>query len=129
MVEQPEHLLHDLDGLLIIVGRKVEKLEGGWRVCGAKTFLEGEVLLGVGGMTRMSLTNLATSWGRAPMMWANLVASAVIFNVKTCSAWANQTLGSSTQKGVSFGIRCVWHGGQGEGVLEQRRKLVKGDDK
>ena len=57
----------------------------------------------LGGMMRMSLTDLATSWGRAPMMWANLVASAVIFfNVKTCSAWENQTLGSSSQKGVSL---------------------------
>ena len=29
------------------------------------------------------------------------------------------------------GIRlcCVWHGGQGEGVFEQRRELAQGDDK
>ena len=43
-------------------------------------------LEGAGGLMRMSLTERATSFGRAPTMCANLVASAVIFRAKICSA-------------------------------------------
>lgn len=52
---------------------------------------------------RMSLTDLATSLGKAPTMCANLVASAVIFfRAKICSAWTNQRSGSSSQNGQSL---------------------------
>ena len=106
MGEQPEHLLHDLDGLLVVVGRKVEKLEGrligGRRVCGAKTLLEGAVLVGVGGHDEDVLDGLGHLLGKSSNDVGELALVVIFFNMKTCSAWANQTLGSSSQKGVSL---------------------------